>query len=105
MSWLVGFNTALSKTLISMLDREGPFVIDTKIAAHNIDLDDGNDWLDKDKITIGQDGQKVTKTDLCDFLTAVQKYGETPVFNNGRSYWFEGVKQYDRKSFRFIWGS
>ena len=101
---LLGFDTTLASALLCILGCEGPFVFDTKIAAHNGYLDDEEKWLEKDKFTISQAGQEVTGQDLFNFLTAVKTYGANPVFDNGRTYWFEGVRRVDLKQFSFIWG-
>lgn len=107
---MVYFDDELASTLIDILDEIGPFQINTNIASHNIFLEKEDperymELLEKDNMTIGESGKKVTKSDLKNFLFKAKKYGEKDAFNNGRSYFFEGITKVGEKSYEFDWGS
>lgn len=107
----------LVKSFLQICGQEGPIVIDTQIAAHNYMLEDKlkdtgkeNQWkkhIKEDKFTIGKEGENITPNDIYLFLDYAKKRGKRKVFDNGRSYFFEGIMPSKQKDvhYELCWGS
>ena len=105
----------LVKHFIDMFGRNAPIKIDTGIAKHNFMLEDKlkkngeqdiwEELLVEDIYFIGIEGKRVTKKDIQEFLIDVESRGKMKIFDNGRSYYFEGMTKKDDGSYEFEWGS
>lgn len=79
---------------IDLIGKIGIVTVDTGIAEHNIFLEDSvmEELRPKDIMTIGwHEHERITKRDVKRFLKLVAKRMRAEVFNNGRSYFFEGI--------------
>lgn len=90
--------------------KEGPIKINIALADHNIYLDDtvgSKEFIQKlfkdDIIIVGEEGEIIKESDLEKFIIDMKK--NLKYFDNGRSYFFEGISKINHKEYRFRWGS
>lgn len=95
-----------------LLNKEGPFTIDTGIVEHNIflDKDDYEELMEEeltDEITIGEQGKKINIKDVEKLFKHINKLFEfiAESKGSGRSYFYEGHEEYDDSSAYLAWGS
>ena len=91
------------------------FEFDSRIKAHN-DFYDRNTCYDKlsaeqkklaklnDVFIIGKNGASITSKDIVKFVTDLKKYAANKLWDNGKSYCFEGIYK-TKKGFAIFWGS
>jgi hypothetical protein len=91
------------------------FEFDSRIKAHN-DFYDRNTCYDKlsaeqkklaklnDVFIIGKNGASITSKDIVKFVTDLKKYAANKLWDNGKSYCFEGIYK-TKKGFAISWGS
>jgi hypothetical protein len=94
---------------VDLIGKEGGVKFNTCMVEHNDDLDlpkKAYRALEKEQvIKIGEKGVPITKEHIREFLGKVQEYCCRDVFNNGRSYFFEGIEKTGAKSYSIMWGS
>ena len=105
----------LVRCVVDIVGRNGPVYVDTGIAKHNYMLGDKMEkqgkeaeWLGilaADIKPIGEEGRKITKKDIQNFLDVAEARGKMKIFDNGRSYFFEGMNKKSDDSYEFLWGS
>lgn len=97
--------------VIDILDQDGGIKFNTAMVDHNYDL--ANDISKSEfkqlknhqTIIIGVKGQPITKNDIKTFLTTLYNYMQQEVFQNGRSYCFEGIHKVKHNKYEIHWGS
>jgi hypothetical protein len=100
----------LTTFVVGLIGKMGPYKVDTEAAQHNIFLgeqvseDDAVALTKKDVITIGTKEQAITPSDVMMFIAKLKKHLSREEFNNGRSYFFEGM-EIDGKRATLCWGS
>ena len=106
----MSINVELAKFVIEIFGRKGPKVFDTKIAEHNLFLEENlgeetyQRLVGEDGIVIGREGKTINKSDLKSFLEAFEARQNLEIFQNDRNYIFEGVGAGDGEYF-VDWGS
>ena len=90
----------LSMTL-EMIGKEGPWIVDIGMAEHN-DVD--RTLAKKGKIVVGEKGKTITVDDVKKCVNTMKKEMRRKEYDNGRSYYFEGVSTHNKRS-TFSWGS
>ena len=105
------YNIELSTFIIDIFGKKGPKMIDTQIAEHNFFLEEDlgeekyQKLVEEDKMGIGREGKNINKTDLRKFLKAFEERQSLEVFNNDRTYSFEGIEIVDDNNYEITWGS
>ncbi|AYV86097.1 MAG: hypothetical protein Solivirus6_6 [Solivirus sp.] len=94
----MGFETA--DFILHLVGTPGPVYIDVGINRHNQNLPTLHDTF-----VIGRPGHLISVDDARDFMLRVSHYAHNPIFNNGRSYYFQGIAMMGPDSYRFAWGS
>jgi len=96
---------------VEIIGGEGPILVDTCIAQHNFFLEEdlGEDEYDKlckeDVIEVGCKGRKITRLDLKILFAALQHRRNQEIFQNNRTYIFEGVTEQDKNLYTIDWGT
>jgi hypothetical protein len=100
------FFESKGEMVLHMIGRTGPLTIDTEIAQHNILLSakESEKYAIKDIFIVGTAGKKVERGDITKVLEQIKAYRNNKVFDNGRSYAFEGI-EYKNGSYNYCWGS
>jgi hypothetical protein len=98
----IGIETAT--WILKMIGKKGGVKINTNIYNHNDDLSHNDKLKRGEIITLGKKDEPVTVEDCLAFLKKVGKYASHEDFDNGRSYFFEGIEK-DGKGYEFVWGS
>jgi hypothetical protein len=87
----------LVKVTMDWLDQQGPFFLDTQMQRHNHLTEEEEEGLTARGLTdvfkCGKEGHIVTKGDIHEFIKKVISYMDDEVFNNGRSYFFGGIRK------------
>jgi hypothetical protein len=100
----------LNRFLETIIGCRGPVYFDTCLAYHNIFLKEDlseevyNALLEQDIITIGIEGGTISSEDIETAKNNFQKKLNDGVFENNRSYFYEGFKCEDNKC-SIVWGS
>lgn len=89
----------MGKFVLTILGKAGPINIDVGINGHNDDLEEFSD-----DFVIGKE-TAIDIQDCLSFLNKLEKYALNPAFDNGRSYFFEGIRELEDGSYRISWGS
>jgi len=102
----------LSLFAIDILNRKGPVTVYTGIAQHNLFLEEElspekyEELCESDIIKIGKSGKNINKSDLRAFFEDLKSRKDQEIFNNDRTYIFEGVTKNEKTSSYWIdWGS
>lgn len=91
-----------SEMIIDIMGKKGPIKVNTYIANHNFFLEEDLDekeydkLCDEDVLIIGREGKAIGKTDVRKFLKELNDRKNMPIFNNDRSYYFEGVEKVEK---------
>jgi hypothetical protein len=99
--------------ILEILGKPGPIKFDSQIASHNDDLKKPKSMSeanfqalkDGEVMYIGEPGRRVTKEDCLKFLQELEAYAKQRLFDNGRSYIYEGVSAQKDGSYQTYWGS
>lgn len=106
----------MTRWVLGMIGKQGPIEVLSGIFYHNsINSEDVMCKNEYDKLEEGENimlGEKdkiVTIEDCFNFLHKLEKYANNPVFDNGRSYIFEGIVENEQdkeiESYVILWGS
>jgi poly-D-alanine transfer protein DltD len=96
---------------VDLIGKEGSVKFNTCMVEHNFDLEDNLSKaayraLEKEQtIRIGTKGDLITKKQVQEFLEKVSEYVGRDEFQNGRSYFFEGIETRGLRSYAISWGS
>lgn len=96
---------------VDLIGKEGGIKFNTCMVEHNYDLENELSTatyraLEQEQtFRIGKKGEPITKKQVREFLGKLQKYIERDVFQNGRTYFFEGIEKRGSTSYAIMWGS
>lgn len=95
---------------ISLIGKKGCIKFNTCMVEHNDDLElskkEYRALKKEETITIGQKDKTITKKQVEEFLQKLQEYvRRSEFYDNGRTYFFEGIEQLNDKEYRISWGS
>lgn len=97
-------NSRVELWALKRVGKSGGIVFDCFIKGHNHFLEEkySKKFLDtlNDKFILGTKGKKITKADVSVFVKALEKYATLKLWNNGRTYFYEGID-----STGIFWGS
>lgn len=92
----------LGEMITDIIGKKGLVEFDSYIAKHNFLLEEDLDekeydkLCDEDVLIIGREGKAIGKTDVRKFLKELNDRKNMPIFNNDRSYYFEGVEKVEK---------
>ena len=94
----------ISRFILDIYLKDGPIRVDTGMIAHNYEAQEKHN-LDEfeDILVIGEEGREIVKSDIEKFLNELSKNME--LLDNGRSYFFEGIRKHSDKEYNMLWGS
>jgi len=99
-----------AEVIVDIMGKKGPVKIDTLIAAHNLFLEEDlsqeeyDKLRDEDVLTIGREGKAIGKADVRKFLDELHERKSMPIFDNDRTYVFEGAKKDTKVENKETWG-
>ena len=114
---MADFNIANEKGLanfvIDIIGRDGGIKFNTEMVSHNghlyneIPKTDMKELKNGETIYIGIKGQPITKEHIKTFLMTLDQYLQLKVFQNGRSYCFQGIYSRSSKNRKYYisWGT
>jgi len=106
----IDFHIQLATIMLNLVGKTGPITIDTCAVDHNYALQNEisdekiKELTEQGIFTVGKNNSVVTKDDLVEVLEQIGEYLSDEVFENGRSYWFEGFYP-SNNALCFRWGS
>lgn len=95
----------------NLIGKNGGVRFYTQMVDHNIRLagtipDREYRRLDRQqRIIIGTNGIPITTNDIQEFLTTLRDQVALDVFDNGRTYNFEGIEEITPRKYMILWGS
>lgn len=101
----------LSDFVVDVFGRKGQITLDTCIARHNILLEEDMEdkkfdkLVEDDTILIGRSSKPIGKKDMHLFFDKLEKRFKDDIFQNDRSYFYEGIRKVDDDLYAIDWGS
>lgn len=102
--------TELALFSIELIGDNGGIVVNTKIFDHNTNLDlssltneEQEKLKDEQIITIGNDGEKITKEQVKEFLNSLYDYMSRDEFDNECDYEFVGITEVEPRRYEIDW--
>lgn len=94
---------------LNMIGKDGPIVVDIMMATHNDDLEhtDYKLWkklIENGCVIVGEKDRKINVDDVQKMTKTLKKEMSRKEYQNGRTYFFEGIKK-SSKGWEFVWGS
>lgn len=94
----------LTKAMIPLMGKPGGIKFNAGMIEHQIDSDFEGDEA-QDILIIGEPGVPIEKEHMMEFLDKLDKYVTHDKFDNGRTYFYEGISELEDGSFAICWGS